>query len=139
VRYWLNTVSRDHVRIGEAGGFTRAQHGSPAALRRLQRGDLVVFYSPKTTLENGEPVQAFVAAGEVVDDAPFQVEMSPGFHPWRRRLRFLTCREAPIAPLIEGLSFIRDKRRWGYPFRRGLFEIPESDFRLIGQAMQLQP
>ena len=27
--YWINTVSRDHVQRGVAGGFTQANHGKP--------------------------------------------------------------------------------------------------------------
>ena len=43
-RYWINTMSRDHVMRGVEGGFTQANHGRPTALRKLQRGDVMVFY-----------------------------------------------------------------------------------------------
>ena len=71
----------------------------------------------------------------MADDEPYQVEMAPGFTPWRRNVAFATCDEAPIEPLLDDLGFITDKRRWGYPFRRGLFEIPETDFEVIRAAM----
>ena len=45
VNYWINTVSRDHVQRGVAGGFTQANHGKPNLLRRMARGDWLVFYS----------------------------------------------------------------------------------------------
>ena len=32
--YWINTVSRDHVQIGMAGGFTQANHGKATNLKR---------------------------------------------------------------------------------------------------------
>ena len=137
MKYWINVVSREHVLIGVAGGFTQAQHGAPQGLRRLSRGDYVLFYSPRVAME-GEPLRCFTAAGRVADDALYQVEMTPSFHPWRRRLDFVACHEAPIEPLLEGLSFLPDKMRWGFPFRRGLFEIPEADFRLIAAAMGFQ-
>ncbi|MCB0010216.1 MAG: EVE domain-containing protein, partial [Anaerolineales bacterium] len=54
MNYWLNTVSRDHVRLGVAGGFTQANHGSPHNLRRMQRGDWLVFYSPRTQFRDGD-------------------------------------------------------------------------------------
>ena len=47
-QHWINTVSRDHVLIGVNGGFTQANHGRSTVLRRLARGDLVAFYSPRT-------------------------------------------------------------------------------------------
>ncbi len=137
MKYWINVVSREHVLLGVAGGFTQAQHGAPHGMRRLDRGDFVVFYSPRVAME-GEPLRCFTAAGRVADDEPYQVEMTPSFFPWRRKLDFVPCHEAPIEPLLEALSFIPDKKRWGFPFRRGLFEIPEADFRLIAESMGFQ-
>ena len=135
MRYWISTVSRDHVLAGMRGGFTQANHGRPHALRRLNRGDLIAFYSPRTSYPNGEPFRHFTAIARVLDDEPFQAEMTPEFHPWRRLAEPITSREAPVAPLIKDLTFIRDKARWGFVFRRGMFEIGEDDFRRIAVAM----
>lgn len=135
MKFWINTVSRDHTRRGVAGGFTQAGHGRSTGLKRLAKGDAIVFYSPRTQLNGGEPLQRFTALGIVTDDEPYQAEMTPDFHPWRRRVDFLLCGEAPIQLLLDDLSFIPDKRRWGYPFRRGLFEIPMDDFERIARAM----
>ncbi len=135
MRYWINTVSRSHVQRGIDGGFTQANHGRNTVLRRLARGDMIVFYSPRTDYPDGEPLQRFTALGRVADDAPYQAEMSPSFHPWRRRVEFLARGETPIAPLIADLDFIQDKRQWGFPFRRGLFEIGRADFERIAAAL----
>ncbi|MDQ2768221.1 MAG: EVE domain-containing protein [Gemmatimonadota bacterium] len=134
-RYYVNTVSRDHVQRGVTGGFTQANHGRPTGLKQLKRGDLIVFYSPKTAFDGGEPLQSFTALGRVADDESHQAEMTPTFRPWRRKLDFLGIDEAPIRPLLEELSFIADKQHWGMPFRRGLFEIPKADFEIIARAM----
>ena len=133
--YWINTVSRDHVLLGMQGGFTQANHGRPHALRRLKSGDLIAFYSPRTSYPDGEPLRRFTAIARVVDDEPYQAEMTPDFHPWRRLAEPITTKEAPVAPLIKDLTFIRDKSRWGFVFRRGMFEIGEEDFRRIARAM----
>lgn len=135
MRCWVNTISRNHIQLGVEGGFTQAGHGKASGLRRLNAGDWLVFYSPKTSLEDGESLQAFTAIGRVADDEPYQVEMAPGFTPWRRNVDFVDCIETPIRPLIDALSFIKDKQRWGYVFRVGLFEIPQRDFGLIHRAM----
>ena len=134
-KYWINTVSRDHVQRGLAGGFTQAGHGKSSGLKRLSNGDWLVFYSPRTALEGGEPLQSFTAIGRIVDDEPYQAEMTATFHPWRRKVEFISAREAPIQPLLEHLDFILDKKRWGYPFRRGLFSIERPDFVTIAKAM----
>jgi hypothetical protein len=128
-------VSRDHVSRGVAGGFTQANHGKPDPLRRLARGDLIAFYSPKTDYPEGDPLQAFTALGRVLDDEPYQVEVSPDFQPYRRNVEFLDCAETPIRPLIDDLDFIEDKKRWGFRFRFGLFRIDEHDFDIIRAAM----
>lgn len=135
VRYWINTVSREHVRLGVRGGFTQADHGRATRLRRIAKGDFIAFYSPRTEFRGGEPLQAFTAIGRVTDEEPYQVEMRPGFRPWRRKMKFWKSRPGPIAPLIEELEFLLDKRRWGYPFRRGLFEVARGDFQKIAQSM----
>ena len=73
---WINTVSRDHVQRGVRGRFTQANHGKPHALRRMARGDWIVFYSPRTSHPDGDSLQAFTAIGQVVDDEPYQAELS---------------------------------------------------------------
>ncbi|MGI9189423.1 MAG: EVE domain-containing protein [Longimicrobiaceae bacterium] len=138
MRYWINTISLPHVRIGVEGGFTQADHGENTRLKRLEEGDLIAFYSPRTEFRGGEPLQAFTAIGRLADAEPYQVEMTPEFHPWRRWVEFLESEAAPIRPLIEKLDFIRNKQQWGYPFRRGLFEVKRADFERIAGAMNVE-
>ncbi len=132
---WINTVSRDHVQRGVRGRFTQATHGKPHMLRRMARGDWIIFYSPKTVYPDGEPLQAFTAIGQVADDEPYQAEMAQDAQAWRRNVDFLECEETPIRPLLEKLEFIQDKSRWGYKFRAGVFEIDDRDFELIRSEM----
>ena len=136
--YWVSTISRDHVLLSVEGGFTQAGHGKAPGLKRLKADDWLVYYSPKTSLRDGEPVQAFTAIGRVLDEDLYQVEQAPGFTPWRRNIEFVRSIEAPIRPLIDQLSFIKDKRRWGYVFRVGLFKIPQEDFAVISRAMAVE-
>ncbi len=139
MHYWINTVSRDHVQRGVDAGFTQANHGKATNLRHLAQDDLLVFYSPRTSYPDGEPLQQFTAIGRVLDTQPYQAEMTPTFHPWRRQVEFFPCTAAPIQPLLASLAFITDKRKWGFPFRRGLFQIGREDFAQIMQAMQVTP
>ncbi len=138
MKYWVNTVSRDHVQIGRQGSFVQAGHGKKAPLARLSKGDFVVFYSPRTSLKDGVPHQRFTAVAEVSDERIRQVEVAADFQPVRRDAMYLDCEEADIGPLIPTLSFLKDKTSWGYVFRFGLIEIPKSDFDQIIQAMQAE-
>jgi len=42
-RYWIVVVSKDHLERGVAGSFMQVNHGKEAPLKRLQKGDWVVF------------------------------------------------------------------------------------------------
>jgi len=50
----------------------------------------------------------------------YQFEMSPDFTPYRRDVRFIVGQDVPIHPLLEQLSFIKNKNKWGSAFRFGL-------------------
>lgn len=132
--YWVNTVSLEHVEAGVAGGFTQAGHGRDTQLRRLRPGDGIVFYSPRTAMRGGAPLQRFTARGVITGAEPYRASMSPDFHPWRLEVAFAPVQHADVRPLIGGLSFITDHSRWGLPFRRGLFAVPAVDFHIIADA-----
>lgn len=133
--HWIGVVSRSHIERGVAGGFIQINHGKKAPLQRLKAGDLVAIYSPRTEYPDGAPLQAFTAIGRVKSGAVYQVEMSEDFHPYRVDVGFMRCQQAPIRPLIERLSFIKNKQSWGAAFKFGYIKVPEADFTLIGEAM----
>ena len=56
--------------------------------------------------------------------------------PFRRDVQYLQAQEVPIAPLLDNLEFVEDRRHWGYKFRFGLFQVSDNDMRLIASAMQ---
>ncbi|RZM06009.1 MAG: EVE domain-containing protein [Pedobacter sp.] len=134
-QYWIAVVSKNHLMRGVNGGFMQANHGKEAPLKKLDRDDWVLFYSPKETFEGKDLLQAFTAIGQVADDKIYQHTMTGDFIPYRRDMVFYKCEEIPIAPLIDQLDFIENKKSWGFKFRFGFFEIPEQDFKLISSAM----
>ena len=135
MRYWIVVVSKDHIARGVAGGFMQANHGKAGPLKKMSVNDGVICYSPKQTYSGDEILKAFTAIGRVTADEVYQYKMSEDFIPYRRNIEWLKCRETPIAPLIDNLAFIENKKAWGYKFRFGFFEIPERDFKLIGEKM----
>jgi EVE domain len=134
-RYWVNTVSLDHVEGAVTGGFTQADHGANTRLRHLAAGDGIIFYSPRTSLQGGTPVRRFTAIATVTGAEPYPVVVSDVMRPWRLDVRFHPGTPVDAKPLVEELSFVTDPSHWGLPFRRGLFAIPEADFRLIAERM----
>ena len=134
--HWIGVVSRSHVQRGVAGSFIQLNHGKKEPVKRLKAGDLLAIYSPRTTYPDGEPLQAFTALGVVRTGDIYQFEMAPDFKPYRVDVDFLAVQEAPIRPLIQALSFIKDKQRWGAAFRFGQLKVPVEDFALLANAMQ---
>ncbi len=133
VRYWIIVASKDHVMRGVSLGIAQAGHGKRSGIARLHSGDMVAFYSPRVRFEDNEVLHAFTAIGEISDELVFQVEENPDFKPFRRKVHYIATGEVVIAPLIPDLTFIRNKRSWGYPFRSGLLEIGKEDFDRISE------
>jgi hypothetical protein len=133
--FWIGVASRDHVMRGVKGGFCQLAHGKASPVRRLKPGDRIVYYSPREQMNDGAPVQAFTAIGEILDGEPYEADMGGGFKPIRRDVRFFKAHDALIKPLLETLSFTRGRSSWGYAFRRGAFSIEADDYRAIAKAM----
>jgi hypothetical protein len=138
MRAWLGVVSRSHVQRGVAGGFMQLCHGRLDPLRRMAEGDRLVMYSPRTEMGGGESLQAFTAYGIVGSADIVQVEMAPDFRPFRRAVRFLDAREAPIRPLLDRLSFTRAQPNWGMVLRRGQVPLTLEDLEQIAKAMEVE-
>jgi hypothetical protein len=133
--YWIGVVSRSHVMIGVKGGFVQLNHGKKAPVQRLKAGDMLAMYSPRESYPDGPVLQAFTAIGTIKSGDVYQVEMSPEFKPYRVDVKFVSCNDAPIKPLIERLSFIKNKTHWGAAFRFGYIKVSEQDFAHIANAM----
>ena len=134
-KYWIIVASRDHVQRGVEEGIGQTSHGKEAPLKRMSEGDWVVFYSPKERYDGVEKCRKFTAIGKIKDDLVYQVRMTEDFAMFRRCVEFYPSSEVQIEPLIPLLSFITNKRSWGYVFKFGLIQIPRQDFLAIASRM----
>lgn len=75
---WVIVASRDHARRGLGDGFVMANHGKRAPLERMNAGDGILVYSPKTAYPDGQPLRAITIVGEVTGDAPEPSAVIPG-------------------------------------------------------------
>lgn len=130
-KYFIGVACLNHVQRGVAGGFAQLGHGKKTGLARLDIGDWLIYYSPRTEMKSGDVLQAFSAIGQVIGE----IHQVSGDCPYRRDVAFRQASLAPIKPLISQLSFVKDPQRWGYPFRVGQLEIVKTDFDLIAGAM----
>src|SRR5271154_4735781 len=122
-KFWIIVASKDHVKNGIAEGIAQACHGKSSPLKRLKKGDFVVYYSGKQTLGKPDKCQEFTALGKVIDDEIYQFQVSENFCPSSRNIEFFQCEDTSILPFINDLDFIQNKKNWGFSFRFGFFEI----------------
>ena len=121
-----------------AEGIAQACHGKASPLRRMRKGDFVIYYSSKRRFGKPEKCQEFTAIGIVKDDEVYPFQMTAEFCPFRRNIEFYESQEVSILPLIDELEFIQNKKSWGYPFRFGFFEIKKQDFKLLSSKMLIK-
>lgn len=131
--FWLAVVSAQHVRQGVEFGIVQTNHGKPQGIRRMSPGDGLVYYSPKTSYPDGEPLKAFTAVGRIADGEPWQSDVE-NFKPWRRKVHYDLSTDVSLAELQPQLEFTQEAN-WGYQLRRGVVPITERDFALIRQAI----
>ncbi len=133
---WLGVVSRTHVARGVIGGYAQLCHGKGQPLRRMHRGDWLVYYSPTVEM-GGAPLRVFTAIGQLEDDEVFRHDMGGGFVPFRRRVRYASVREVTLAALQDRLELCA-RPSWGMALRRGHLPLSETDFETIAHAMGLR-
>ncbi|MDP1975167.1 MAG: EVE domain-containing protein [Alphaproteobacteria bacterium] len=134
-KYWVGVASHDHVKNAIQSNIIQVCHGKKGPLNLMKEGDWIVYYSSKLRFGENEPYRHFTAIGQISAGEPYQFQMNAHFIPWRRNVKFHQAKDASILPLIEKLSFIHDKKYWGFPFRKGCFTVPFNDFLIIAHAM----
>jgi len=131
---WLVVACAEHVARGRREGFVQACHGKAAPLRRMKPGDWVVCYSPSSAFRGADGLKAFTALGQVAEGQPFLFDMGGGFIPWRRQIRWLEARPAPLREVAAHLELTRDPA-WGWRLRQGYLPLSEADADCLRRAM----
>jgi len=134
-RFWIGVVSEEHVKIGEKDGFAQLCHGKHSPLKRMNAGDWLIYYSPKTKYPDGNPLQAFTAIGMVKSENVYQVQMAPEFSPYRLDILYQPCHNVSFVRIKSKLTFVSENANVGLLFRRGYFEVTKQDFITIANAM----
>ena len=142
-RFYIGVACREHVSRGVEQGICQFCHGKQAPAKKLNKGDYIVYYSSKVSMEapNSESYQKFTAIGRIIDDTPYRFDMGGGFIPYRRNVSYFKDSQGKepdhlsIHPLISAFSFITNKKSWGYVFRYGFLEIDYKDFDTISTKM----
>lgn len=132
---WIAVAAAEHVATGVREGFFACSHGDGHAAARPAIGDRFAYYAPRERLDDGAPVQAFVALGRILDAGPSPHAVH-GVTLAVRRADHELVAVAPVRPLLPRLGFVRDPAHWGIAFRRGLFAVSLEDFTVIETALR---
>jgi hypothetical protein len=133
--YWIGVVAKSDADRAISGAYSEVNHGKAGPLERMHAGDGFAYYSPRTDYPSGDVLQAFTAIGRVRDGVVYQAEALIPQRPFRLAVDYLPASSAPIRPLLESLTFIRNKAQWGVAFRYGVIRVPAEDFSRIAAAM----
>jgi EVE domain len=136
MKNWIAVASANHVARGLKGGFMQVNHGKAAPLKRINPGDLICYYSPLKEFGGTEKLQAFTAIGTIKLGDIYQGDMGGGFTAFRRDVEWAGSVDTPIAALLDDLEFTKGKSNWGYQMRFGLFEISDTDMKMIASSMK---
>ena len=134
VKFWVGVASSNHVDLAVTDGFCQVCHGKGGPLRRMAKGDYLLYYSPKLDMTKPDKLQAFTAVGKMVDDEVYEIEQFPGFVPFRRQVRYYQ----PVQPCF--LDRVRQHPEWpdyAGKIRYGHFEVSKDFFMYVFNLMRV--
>lgn len=136
MKFYIGVACKEHVENGVRLGICQFCHGKGGPIRRLKKDDYIIYYSSKVSMESSELYQKFTAIGKMTNEEIYSCDMGHGFIPYRRNVEYLPIKEhVDIRPMIDVLSFIKNKKSWGAVFRYGFFEIDKESFDIISVKM----
>ena len=120
VKFWVGVVSENHVKRGVTGGFCQVCHGKGGPLKRMKKGDYLLYYSPKVDLDSDQKLQAFTAVGKI---------------PFRRDVEYYkSVRPCPIGTARQH----PDWKTYASQLRYGHFEVSRDFFMYVFNSMKLE-
>ena len=138
VNHWIVSVTLDNLRIAlreRVIGFVESKR---SRVKAFQLGDLIIFYVPRESLAYYKRIGKFIGLAEIKGESyeSHTPIWKNGLFPQRIAIEPLSERSCEIAPLIERLGFIKNKRSWGITFLGGILRIPQTDFETIRESMK---
>ena len=138
MNYWVICITEDNLQIALQEQILGFKQSKCTRVRSFSPGDAVTFYVSRVALTSYRPVQKFVGQAEVKNKPYKSTEIiwKGDLFPIRIELKSISNASCEIKPLIDKLSFIKNKKHWGGVFMGGILRIPASDFDLIQETMR---
>ena len=141
---WIVTISEDNLQKTLQHNLIGLPERRRNLLKRVQQGDVVVFYIGKKRVGRGGPgasVSQFgpvakVTGEEFASDTP--IWASKGNDLFRSRLPISIVSEGRVAAaiVIPHLDFVQNKDKWGLYFLTGIRKVSEEDYKTLLTAIK---
>lgn len=132
VKYWIGVVPKEYVELAIKQNFCQVCNGKRFFISKMKLNDKLIYYSPKKNMTTNDKYQKFVAVGRITSRSEYQVEMYPGFLPFRKDMSFETVkREVSLIELKDNPEWLKCRAN----LRFGHFQISESLFLTIYNKM----
>ena len=141
---WIVTISEDNLQKTLKHNLIGLPERRRNLLKRVQQGDVVVFYIGKKRAGRGGPgasVSQFgpvakVTGEEFSSDTP--IWASKGNDLFRSRLPISLVSEGRVdaAIVIPHLDFVQNKDKWGLYFLTGIRKVSDEDYKTLLAAIK---
>jgi predicted RNA-binding protein len=140
MQHWIAVTTEDNWQVVKREQMWGVSARYEPTINRTAQGDTLLIYC-MGTVTHEETIPPRIPALYTIASAPSHDRtalFAPSYNheerfPWRVDLDLLKLSTPPVefTPLIQELSFIKNKARWSGYFRRPLFAIPEEDHERI--------
>jgi len=134
--YWICVTNEENWEVVKAKGIWGVSERRKRELMSVRPGDLLVFYvTPKRI---GGVFR--VISEPYIDREPIfiPVKSRDEVFEYRVRVEPVLLPKEPIdfTPLVEKLSFIKNKKYWTAPLRRAMLKISREDYEVIEEEIR---
>lgn len=134
--YWICVTNEENWEIIKTKNVWGVTERRKNTLMNVKPEDLLVFYvAPKRI---GGVFR--VVSKPYIDREPifFPVKTRDEVFEYRVRIEpaLLPKESIDFTPLVEKLSFIKNKKRWSAPLRRAMFKISREDYEIIEEEIR---
>ncbi|WP_158071033.1 EVE domain-containing protein [Lactiplantibacillus plantarum] len=132
MKYWIGVVPKEYVELAVKENFCQVCNGKRFFISKMNLNDRLIYYSPKINMTTTNKYQKFIAVGTIASKLEYQVEMYPGFTPFRKKMSFETIqREVSLSELKDNPEWLKYRAN----LRFGHFKISKSLFLTIYKKM----
>jgi DGQHR domain-containing protein len=126
---WLLTATLENWEIAQKNGVFGC-HGNNGFLDKIRKGDQYTAFIPKVGFVGYGTItgEYFVSNFKLWEDKMYS-------HRFQVSTPIISGKVVPPASIVDDLSFVTHKKKWGIFFRAGMREIPLSDFNLISKKI----